>query len=622
MLPEKPVMLSSTDPNTAARAFFAKYGADLGGTGSDKELAPVAVNEPDADGITYARYQHVAPTSGLPVFDETTTAAFTPKGELLYVQTGFHAGIDAIVPSPKLDAAAANAAALAAIAARCGEVEAGEDGKPTLGIASHDGVRLAYRIPSSAHGERCHSPEVTLDAATGEVLAFSSGVNGIIDANAKGVHYHAKSNQADVKSIDYSLTSDGRRVLQAPALRSSTEGWLPQISTKAYKAFQVETDIEAKELGAWDDASPKKGAAVDAHYHAARAFDFFRDVLQRRGIDNEGHLDLLVVVHDNTSSGGMNAWKYGRTGTTYKRGSTEVISIGDGDLAEGWLPVTGYDVLVHELSHGITAHSSNLIYAGESGALNESFSDVMAASADSWIAAQQKPEQKRLTVPGVPTRIGETVTVDGKGFRNLENPQEFGNPDYYPDRFQCAPGQKPNDANDQCGVHDNSGIANRAWSLMALGGIHSRTGVRVNGMGWKTAASLWYNTFTHLVPTSNMRAAAQLMVARSLYYGPEALIATACAWHAVGVGDFRYSSFNTTMCAKVAAATPKVTASSCSGVTFGYVCQDNALNSAYVCVNGSTASAVYCKDLAKRCKSRSGTDWSATYDIVNGLACE
>lgn len=76
------------------------------------------------------------------------------------------------------------------------------------------------------------------------------------------------------------------------------------------------------------------------------------------------------------------------------------------------------------------------------------------------------------------------------------------------------------------------------------------------------------------------------------------------------------------MCAKVAAATPKVTASSCSGVTFGYVCQDNALNSAYVCVNGSTASAVYCKDLAKRCKSRSGTDWSATYDIVNGLACE
>ncbi len=617
MMPEKPVKLGAATPEESTRQFFLKYSAALQGSGNEAELTAQPDEGGDVQGLKFVKFGHVVPGTTLPVFDSETFAAFTPEGEMLFANAGFHPGIESVETSPKLAESDALANARKAADGRCGaQAEETTETQSRLGVVA-EGVpspRLAYRVTLGEY-EECHSPQVTIDAITGAVLGFADGSASLIDANAKGVHFHAKGEQSDVKTVRYEI-KNGKNVLEAPAIRGTNESWLPKIMTRSWTGPGTEVDIEAANLGAWDDNSNKKGAAVDAHYHTERALEFFRTVFQRRGIDTEGTRDVLLIVHDNTLSNGQNAWKYQREGVSYKRGALEVVSVGDG--GNGWLPVSSYDVLVHELTHGITRNTSNLVYASESGALNEAFSDVMAASAEYWIQSSRSP----LVVAPKPTIIGERVTENGKGIRDMVDPQSFGDADHYANIIQCAPNVMPDKSNDFCGVHSNSGIANRAWSLMALGGVHGKSGIRVPAIGWERAARLWYGTMTRTRSVATMKDVAAQMVTRATLYGADAVISTACAWHAVGVGDFKVSGFTTSMCGRVAAATPKLPFATCNGVAFGYVCNDNAMNSAYVCVNGSIFSSATCQDPTKICKKRAKDDWTATYDVVNGLACE
>lgn len=628
MMPVEPVKIGSGPPEEQAKRFLTKYAGGAVGTVNPDALRAEPIDAPDPNGLTVVRMNHVVPGTDLPVFDHVSTATFKASGELVIADADFESGIDQLERTPTVSKADAIQRAMAFAENQCGEM--GEQPTEPEGVVlgvSADGEQtphLAYRVTSSAEYERCHSPTITVDARTGELLRLSDSSAGLlVDREAKGVHYHAKKNASDTKPLRYSfgmVGGESKRILDVPAIAGTNEPWLPRIVTKAYSSPGVEKDIVANELGNWDPTSNKPGAAVDAHYHATRAFDFFRDFLNRRGIDKAGTADLLVIVHDNTLSGGMNAWKYprfgARLGAGFKRGVLEVISVGDGSA--DWYPVSSYDVMVHELTHGLTRNTSGLIYANESGALNESFSDVMAASAEYWIQTTKEP----LKIAPNPTRIGENVTANGAGIRDLVDPTIFGNADHFSGLFKCPAGQLPDGSNDACGVHSNSGIPNRAWSLLALGGTHPRTGIRVAGIGWERAGKLWFNTLTRIKPDSTMKGAASAMIANAAFYGPDALIATICAWHAVGVGDFKVTGFSSDMCARVAAATPKLSGATCSGVAFGYVCHGSAPNSAYVCVNGSIASGVNCLDTSKRCKKRATDDWSASYDVVNGLACE
>ena len=51
---------------------------------------------------------------------------------------------------------------------------------------------------------------------------------------------------------------------------------------------------------------------------------------------------------------------------------------GDGDGIESTFNSAALDVVAHEITHGVTNHSSDLIYRNESGALNEAISDIIA----------------------------------------------------------------------------------------------------------------------------------------------------------------------------------------------------------------------------------------------------
>ena len=141
------------------------------------------------------------------------------------------------------------------------------------------------------------------------------------------------------------------------------------------------------------------------------------------------------------------------------------MTYGDGDGVT-FIPLSqDADVVAHELTHGVTERTSNLIYQNESGALNEAWSDIFGAmvdrqegatGADIWLLGED------IYTPGTP----------GDALRNMADPAVFGDRDYYPDRYTGTA--------DHGGVHSNSGIANLAFKLLVTGGTHPRGKTSVN----------------------------------------------------------------------------------------------------------------------------------------------
>ncbi|MDQ3799190.1 MAG: M4 family metallopeptidase, partial [Acidobacteriota bacterium] len=276
-------------------------------------------------------------------------------------------------------------------------------------------------------------------------------------------------------------------------------------------------------------------AGVDAHYGAAQTYDYFKNVHGRNGINGSGgpgttaaaansSISLITSrVHFGTSGRYNNAFWYNNR-----------MSYGDGD-GVSFSPLTTIDICGHEMTHGITEYTANLTYANESGALNESMSDVFGVmvelyadggviSADTW-------------------KIGEdayTPGTAGDALRYMNNPHLAGNggytsdddPDHYAERYTGTA--------DSGGVHINSGIANHAFYLAAAGGTHHRSGVAVTGMGPNDAAKIWYRALTvYMTSSTNFAGArtAMLNSATDLFGSTSAQYNTiATAWCAVGVG--------------------------------------------------------------------------------------
>jgi Zn-dependent metalloprotease len=140
------------------------------------------------------------------------------------------------------------------------------------------------------------------------------------------------------------------------------------------------------------------------------------------------------------------------------------------------------DIMAHEITHGITAaaisnpfSNGGLTYINQSGALNESYSDVFAAMIDdaNWTIGEGKPG-------GIP-------------FRSMAKPPIFGDPDHL--SKLCTSTNKFCDwAADDGGVHTNSGIPNKVAFLIAAGGTHN--GITVTGIGRKKTASLYFEVLT------------------------------------------------------------------------------------------------------------------------------
>ena len=193
-----------------------------------------------------------------------------------------------------------------------------------------------------------------------------------------------------------------------------------------------------------------------------------------------------------------------------------------------WDYVSGaLDIVGHELTHAVISASSDLIYFGESGALNESFADMMGTAIEFFF---QPAGNGPLRADYL---CGEDV-VSGGGLRSLANPLAYDDPDHYSRRY-LGP-------DDNGGVHTNSGIGNQWYYLAIEGGTNRTSGQSVTGVGAANRDQIEkvaYRAFTQLLaPNANYAAAraATIQAARDLYgANSNAERAVTQSWNAVGV---------------------------------------------------------------------------------------
>ena len=202
-----------------------------------------------------------------------------------------------------------------------------------------------------------------------------------------------------------------------------------------------------------DFDSPAQQAALSVHWATEHTYDFFLS----EGIDGNDVFDGPVssyVNYGGTSSERNNAF-YNGSFLTYGAGPMgSETSKFTGQLA-------GADIVSHEFGHAITEYESitgGIVYAGESGAINEAFSDIIAVGVDNYILANSSP----TTVPWI---IGEDVTING--LRSMSSPKDFGQPDTYRgENWAPTTSTSP----DRGGVHINSGVMNYWFFLISEGG--------------------------------------------------------------------------------------------------------------------------------------------------------
>ncbi|OBX21050.1 MULTISPECIES: M4 family metallopeptidase [Bizionia] len=157
------------------------------------------------------------------------------------------------------------------------------------------------------------------------------------------------------------------------------------------------------------------------------------------------------------------------------------------------------DVVAHEWGHAYTEYTSGLIYAWQSGAMNESFSDIWGETVDLLNDYADEDDDVSLRTGCNSSdrwRIGEDATAFGGAIRDMWNPPCNNDPGKVTDGlFRCGEG-------DFGGVHSNSGIPNHAYALLVDGGTYN--GQTINGIGLTKAAHIfWRAQSTYLTATSD-----------------------------------------------------------------------------------------------------------------------
>jgi len=299
------------------------------------------------------------------------------------------------------------------------------------------------------------------------------------------------------RDIIYASTETGILVLRLPQI----QGGLAAETRDCDEGFSCTTisSTSSEKISTGD-------VAIDsAHNFVIDTYNYYFQKHGRDSIDDAG-MKLISRVH---------------YGSNYNNAFWDGVQMtyGDGDGVT-FIPLSqAADVVAHELTHGVTSYTSNLIYSGESGALNEAMSDIFGAMVEKFIGKSGADIWL----------LGEdiyTPAIEGDALRDMADPAASNDYDYYPDRYTGS--------QDNGGVHWNSGIANLAFKLLVTGGIHPRgkSNVNVVGIDFDAAADIFYDANVGcLTPSSTFAQARVCTVQMAGDYVEQ----VNQAWDAVGV---------------------------------------------------------------------------------------
>jgi Zn-dependent metalloprotease len=371
-------------------------------------------------------------------------------------------------------------------------------------LATGASPRLAWRV--NVEGRRTDgSPAgkyVFIGARSGRVLASWPSV-----LNETGT-----GNSLFLGTVPIETTLSGGQYTMVDATRGGN-------STHNGPATSAPIFTDADNVWGNGTTSDAATAGVDAHFGIATTWDYYKNVHGRNGIANDGQ-GARSFVHDGAY---VNAsWN----------DSCFCMKYGDGDATT--YPLVELDIAGHEMSHGVTSRTANLVYRGESGGLNEATSDIFGTMVEFYANNAGDPADYVIG-----EEIYRSYNPATNYVRRMDNPAlDGGSLSCYAKRAKAVD------------VHYSSGIANHFFYLLSEGsgaktinGIAHNSptcnGSTITGIGREAAQQIWYRALTVYMTSSTNYAGARvatLNAARDLYgAGSANYNAVAAAWSAVSV---------------------------------------------------------------------------------------
>jgi Zn-dependent metalloprotease len=388
---------------------------------------------------------------------------------------------------------------------------------------------------------------------------YINAYSGKVEKRVNQMHcIHSKGKGHTILSGEREIVTDSTATKFT--LRDDTRGQgIETYNLKKGSNVSNYVDFEDKD-NIWDTTNIELDQyAIDAHWGAEMTYDYYLNQHQRNSVDNQGK-KLVNLMHYGTNF--VNAFWDGNR-----------MIYGDGDGKIG--PLVSLDIIGHEITHGVTSNSAQLALENESGALNESFSDIFGVVIDHYT----RPEKANWTV-------GEEVS---SLIRSLENPSINNDPDTY----QGTNWKKLGDA-DMGGIHSNNGVQNHWFYLLSNGGSGTNdlgNTYQVSGIGIEKSAQIAYRNLTvYLTNLSNYKDAQffSIRAAEDLFgsCSPE-VIATTNAWYAVGIGE----KYNDSIHAQFEAS---FTSKACDSITITFTNQStNASTFIWNFGDGTTSNEIH-----------------------------
>jgi hypothetical protein len=235
---------------------------------------------------------------------------------------------------------------------------------------------------------------------------------------------------------------------------------------------RTSTDLTTAVTARSEDGPESSDGTVNRAFDGfGKTRDFYSDIFDRSSIDDRG-LRLEGYVHRGI---GYN--------NAFWDGSEMVFGDGDGRTFTDF--TKSIDVIAHELTHGVTQYTAGLTYHNQSGALNESISDVFGSLVKQWSLNQTAEDADWLIgadvlAPGIQGDALRSMKAPGTAYDDPNlgkdpQPDDMANYQHLPDTVDS----------DNGGVHINSGIPNKAFYLAATG---------IGGCAWEAPGHIWYES--------------------------------------------------------------------------------------------------------------------------------
>lgn len=311
----------------------------------------------------------------------------------------------------------------------------------------------------------------------------------------------------------------------------------------------------------------KANPAVDAHWGMQKVLDFYKEKLNRNGFNNLGTTTYLFV-DPYALVGGTHEYNNASAACDNDGVGYMKFGLGDGILCK---PFVALDIMAHEFTHNVIKFNGNggLDYKNESGALNESFADIMGTAIDfyakgdkaNWVIGEDfmvmHDQARSMSNPKIGMSFNKNKLADYLGYDSFEDiPDETltkfkdnmisrgFQPDTYKGEYWEPSTDTPNDTNDYGGVHTNSGVQNYWFYLLSEGGSgvnDNGDSYEVSGIGIESAYKIAYrNLTTYLLKDASFKDAMEGSLKATIdLFGKDTkeYEAVQNAWYAVGVAD-------------------------------------------------------------------------------------